>query len=265
LIRMIDGCVQKSAVEISRSKGTTEKPKPYVMKMSCQYGTPQKWFFQQSILRFYSVAPLLRVKKVFSFIALLVLLTLLCTGAAYGAATPPKMRPYSGIGIVVLPDPDSGTYRGEATNLYEEPGILRLGELDGSGTPGNAWVFGVQKDRVPLIVVARKGNWLRVCYDDAGREAWVDTQRRGAFQSWEQFFKGRVISLLPGLRKQYYQLYQEPDRNPLSTLTPIQKFKVLNLEDDWVTVMSDQSTTGWLRWRDEDGRILVSSDTDLQQ
>jgi hypothetical protein len=123
----------------------------------------------------------------------------------------------------------------------------------------------VQKDSIPLIVTARKGGWLKVCYDDAGREAWIDPQRRGTFQSWDQFMKGQMSRLLPGLLKQYYQLYKEPDRNPLSTLTTLQRFKVLKLEDDWFMVMSDQKTIGWLRWRDEDGRLLVGVGSDLKQ
>lgn len=175
------------------------------------------------------------------------------------------MRPYSGIGVVALPGPEPGLERVEPFHLYEEPGIYRRGELANIGTPGNEWVFGVRKDRIPLIVTARKGNWLKICYDDAGREAWIDTQRRGTFQSWDQFLKSQVSRLLPGLRKHYYQLYQMPERNMLSALTPKQLFKVLALENDWAMVMSDQNTIGWLRWRDEDGRLLVGFGSGAKQ
>ena len=193
------------------------------------------------------------------------LLLLVSSGQAYGAASPPKMRPYSGIGVVVLQASDSGFDRGEPLPLYEEPGIFRSGELQGATASGNEWVFGTQKNRAPLIVIARKGNWLKVCYDDAGREAWIDTQRRGTFQSWGQFLKGQMCHLLPGLRKQFYQMYQQPERNPLSVLTVKHLFKVLKLENDWVMVMTDQQTIGWLRWRDEDGRLLVGVGPERKQ
>jgi hypothetical protein len=175
------------------------------------------------------------------------------------------MRPYSGIGIVFLNSSDSVINHEEPFYLYEEPGIFRQGELSGSIIPANEWVFGVQKNLIPLIVTARKGGWLKVCYDDAGREAWLDPQRRGEFQPWDKFMKGQISHLLPGLLKQYYQLYKEPERNPLYILTPVQQFKVLKLDSDWVMVMSDQKTIGWLRWRDEDGRLLVGVGSDIKQ
>lgn len=184
---------------------------------------------------------------------------MLCSVSAYSAASPPKLRPYSGIGIAVLQGPDSGPDRGKPLHLYEEPGIFRRGELNVAVTSGNDSVFGVQGNSIRLIVVARKGNWLRVCYDDAGREAWIDIQHRGIFQTWDQFLKGQVSRLLPGLSKKYYQLFRQPGRDPLSTLTPNKFFKALKLDNDWVMVMSDQNTVGWLRWRDEDGRLLVGT------
>jgi hypothetical protein len=193
------------------------------------------------------------------------LLVLVLSSSSYSAASPPKMRPYSGIGVVFLNGADSSFNRVEPLYLYEEPGIFRQGELSRAIIPVNEWIFGLQKDRIPLIVMARKGSWLRVCYDDAGREAWLDPQHRGAFQPWDQFMKGQMSHLLPGLFKQYYQLYKEPERNQLSTLTPVQQFKVLKLENDWCMVMSDQKTIGWLRWRDEDGRLLVGVGSDVKQ
>ena len=193
------------------------------------------------------------------------LLALACSGLAESAATPPKMRPYSGIGIFILQAPDSEPGRVEPLYLYEEPGIFRHGEFDRAGTSGNEWIFGGEKGRIQLIVMSRKGSWLKVCYDDAGREAWIDSQRRGTFKTWEQYMKGEVSRLLPALRKQYYQSYRQPGTDPLSVLTPKQMFKVIKLENNWAMIMTDQSTIGWLRWRDEDGRLLVGFGTDIKK
>jgi hypothetical protein len=63
--------------------------------------------------------------------------------------------------------------------------------------------------------------------------------------------------LLPGLQKKYYQLYQYPDNADLAPLTTGQFLKVLRLENDWAMVLTDRNLLGWMRWRDEDGRLLI--------
>ena len=141
--------------------------------------------------------------------------------------------------------------------LYEEPGLSRLGSLNSGKIPRYDWIFGAAPAAVPLIVTGRKGAWLRVAYDDAGREAWLNPARSGAFQSWDFFLKDHIIRLLPGLQKRYYQLYQLKDKEVLAPLTYGQFFKVLQLENDWAMVLSDRNALGWLRWRDDDGRLLI--------
>ena len=195
------------------------------------------------------------------WVVLLLLLILGSPVSACLAANPVKMRPYSGIGVAVLPGAVSGQEPPPAFHLYREPGLSRLGTVNVAKLPGNEWIFGPAANHVPLIVMARKGNWLRVCYDDAGREAWIDPQGRDAFQAWDVFLKSRMSRLLPGLRNQYYQSYLQPDRNPDVTLTPKQSFRVLRLVHDWAMVLiSDQAAIAWLRWRDEDGRLTIGLD-----
>ncbi len=180
------------------------------------------------------------------------------TGSDGYAGTLPHMRPYSGIGVVVFFQSDPVPSENLTLQLYREPGLLRVGKLNSSSLAGNKWLFGQSDEISPLIVSARKGNWLRVYYDDAGREAWMEPQYKGRFQSWEQFLKSHTGHLLPGLRPQYYKLHQQPGEKLLAaTLNSNQVFKVLKLENAWGMVLTDQAQIGWLRWRDEDGRLLV--------
>jgi hypothetical protein len=165
------------------------------------------------------------------------------------------MRPYTGIGILMLPV--AANDLNDSLPLYEEPGLSRLGSLKPGRIPRYDWIFGAASSAKQLIVTGRKGPWLRVAFDDAGREAWLNPKRPAAFQTWEFFLKDHVSSLLPGLQKKYYQLYQHPGRTVMAQLTARQFFKVLRLDDDWAMVMYDQNTLGWLRWRDEDGRLLI--------
>jgi hypothetical protein len=180
-------------------------------------------------------------------------------GSAAFAAAPPRMRPYTGIGLVVFSQSDTAQDENLQVPLYEEPGIYRVGMLNSSRLSGNEWIFGLQVGAPPLIVSARKGDWLRVFYDDAGREAWIGPQGNVRFQSWEQFLKLQTGRMLPALQPQYYQLHQQPGGKLLTALTPKQVFKVLKIENAWGMVLTDQGQIGWLRWCDDDGRLTIGT------
>ena len=193
-------------------------------------------------------------------------ITLLLSAAATAAPqrAPQQMRPYSGIGVLLLAT-DKGRDNGqeEPLYLYEEPAVLRIGALDSSQAPPYEWIFSRNVSRLPLIVTARKGDWLRVAYDDAGRLGWLDPRQREVFQPWDILLKGKSCRLLSGLRKQYYQIFRKPGEMPMmSSAAQKLSFKVLKLDGDWALVMPDQTKLGWLRWRDEDGRLLISVDMD---
>ena len=189
------------------------------------------------------------------FILILFALGISCS-VGYAAA-PPRMRPYTGIGLVVFSQAGETPDRGLQLPMYEEPGLSRIGMLVTTRLSGNEWIFGLQEEIPPLVVSARKGDWLRVYYDDAGREAWIDPQNKGRFQSWEQYLKLETGRMLPGLQSQYYQLQQQPGGRLLATLTPKQMFKVLKLENSWGMVLTEQAQIGWVRWRDDDRRLVV--------
>jgi len=191
-----------------------------------------------------------------------VVLLLQVAATAAPQQTPQQMRPYSGIGVLLLAaEPGEGNGRREPLYLYEEPAVLRIGALEERQAPPYEWLFTRNASRLLLIVTARQGNWLRVAYDDAGRQGWLEPRQRGVFQSWNTLLKGRSCHLLPGLRKQQYQLFRQPGKIPVAPPPlPRQSFKIVKLEGDWALVMPDQDTLGWLRWRDEDGRLLISVD-----
>ena len=189
----------------------------------------------------------------------LILLVLCLAGSEGYCAAPARMRPYTGIGLVVFSQGDNVQNQDFKVQLYEEPGLSRVGLLDSSNLSGNGWIFGQADRKPPLIVSARKGNWLRVFYDDAGREAWIEPQNRGRFQSWEEFLKLQAARMLPALQQQYYQLQQQPGGKLLATLTPKQMFRVLKIENSWSMVLTEQSQIGWLRWCDNDGRLTVGT------
>ncbi|KAB0667543.1 hypothetical protein F6V25_02265 [Oryzomonas japonica] len=186
-------------------------------------------------------------------------ITLLLLMAAPAVSQQP-MRPYSGIGVLLLAvEHGESSVQQEPFYLYEEPAVQRIGVLDSGRTPPYEWLFTGNTSRVPLIVTARKGEWLQVAYDDAGRLGWLEPRHRGEVQPWSALLKGKPCRLLPGLRKQYYQIFRQPGKTPLALpALAKQSFRVVKLDGDWALAMPDQSTLGWLRWRDEDGRLLIS-------
>jgi len=190
-------------------------------------------------------------------ILFLIPLVLLVSVSLLFAAPPQRMRPYTGIGLFLLPQSDSLSGHNQPLQLFEEPGLVRMGVLNSPAVPGNEWIFAPYEGAAPLIVSARKGDWLRVVYDDAGREVWIRPENTGGFQSWEQFFKRQTCRMLPGLQPKYYQLLRQPGGEQAAVLTPKQVFRVQKTENSWCLVQIDQGTTGWIRWQDEDGRLLV--------
>ena len=194
-----------------------------------------------------------------SYTFFLIIYVVTVTASAVCAASPPRMRPYTGIGVLVFSQSGTIPDQNLQSLLYEEPGLLRVGILNNSRVSGNEWIFGGLAAASPLVVSARKGEWLRIFYDDAGREAWVEPRYIGHFHTWEQFLKLQTGRMLPGLQPQYYQLQQQPGGTPRGTLTPKLVFKVLKLEENWAMVLTEQSQLGWLRWRDYDGRLTVGT------
>ena len=199
--------------------------------------------------------------------AIAIMLLLSAAATAGSQQAPQQMRPYSGIGVLLLALEKGGNNGSqEPLYLYEEPALLRIGVLDSAQAPPYEWIFSRNVSRLPLIVTARKGDWLRVTYDDAGRLGWLNPRQQGVFQPWDTLLKGKSCRLLSGLRKQYYQIFRQPGKMPLKPpVLPKLSYRVVKLDSDWALVMADQSTLGWLRWRDEDGRLLISVDIDADR
>lgn len=181
---------------------------------------------------------------------LIILLAMLATSAT--AALP--MRPYSGIGVLHI----SAAGLTEGLSLYDEPGLGRSGTLGTAAVQQlTTWLFG-SHDELYLLVTARKGDWLRVECDDAGREAWLLKTRHLRYTPWELFLKGKQIAFLRNAPKNQVHLYVQP--NLSSSGAPLVSpgaMKVIQVQGDWAFVLHDKTAAGWIRWRDHDSRLLI--------
>lgn len=192
---------------------------------------------------------------------LAIIITLLFCFPTVGGTAPPKPRPDAGQGVLMI----SSFSQGEADEkgglvIYREPGIARLGEFPYSRLPGLAQIVGNVAGEIPLAALARKREWVKIAYDDASREGWIRMERSWHFEPWESFLKGRTARLLPGLRNGYSVLRREADDGApeIATLTQQSRFKIMETRGDWAQIKVSFDVSGWLRWRDADGRFLIS-------
>ena len=187
------------------------------------------------------------------------LIIFILLSSAVNLLAAPKMRPYSGIGVLQL----SSVGVTDAIPLYDDPGIARCCKVESATIKEmNSWLFG--GERPPsLLVINRKGDWLEVEHDDAGRTGWVMQARRWSYTPWEQYLKGKLALFLRNSPKKMIQVVPRPGAAEGAPLTPKQPMKIILAQGDWAYVLLDQNSAGWIRWRDNDGRLLVGFDVPL--
>lgn len=190
----------------------------------------------------------------------LILLLALLSFASYAVAAPgqrfiPKPRPAAGIGILTLHKPAAES--SETIIIYEEPGLIRTATLDPSSASPFEHVFGSYSSIRHLIVTKRHQQWLKVIYDDAGREGWLKPNLGADFKLYAEWLRQPLARLLPALQKKYYQLHRTADGAHIGTMTPQQNFKILTVNNSWVQILTEQNQLGWLQWKDEDGHLLI--------
>lgn len=191
----------------------------------------------------------------------IVALTLLLSFAPSPAKAAPKQRPATGSGFLVIRPLTPQRPADIATlALYRAPGVERITGISAAGLPGLAPVMTPRPGEQMLAVTGKKGNWLRVAYDDAGREGWLAMARYWEYTPWEAFLPGQTVRLLAGLKKGCYSLRNAAGdaAGQLSTLTGKTPLRVVHTTGDWIMVTVDRTSSGWIRWRDVDGRFTIS-------
>jgi len=184
------------------------------------------------------------------------LLTLLMLSTSFAA--PPKARPLTGIGVLLLKEGKPET--GSALLLYREPKLGRMAEVRVEKLPVLSPYVLAGESRRFAVVTAKRLGWYRIIYDDGEREGWVEGRHSGTFLRWAELLPGRDATLLPGLRKEFYQLRREPSltSDPLEQLGRESGIYCIELDGAWLKVLTKGGKAGWLRWRDENNRLLIS-------
>lgn len=191
---------------------------------------------------------------------LLVICLFLLMQLPLSAAGAAKARPQSGIGLLTIrADMNPARKTPPVLLLFKEPKLGRLGERSANQLPGLAPAMIPAQGEWHAVVTGSRLGWLRIIYDEAEREGWVDTSKSLDFRRWGEFLKGRRIALLPGLKKEFYALRNEASLSSASSKT-VEKAGLLDVNKiagDWVQVRAGSDLSGWLRWRDENGRLTI--------
>jgi hypothetical protein len=176
------------------------------------------------------------------------------------AASPVKARSLSGSGLLLLGDGHGATP--SRLVLYREPGLGRIAELDTTQLPPVAPAARTENGQRAAVVTAKKLDWYRIVYDGSERQGWLRGRPAYRYQRWGELLPGRNITVPAGLKKDFYLLRSEPDSAapPLDTIGRESRLTVLGVAGDWINVRQDVAVSGWLRWRDDNGRLLIAVD-----
>jgi len=85
-------------------------------------------------------------------------------------------------------------------------------------------------------------------------------ERRWRYLPWDQFLKGKLIIFLRNSPKKQMQLLSRPGQIEGTSLIANQPLKVILVQGDWAYTLVNQNSSGWIRWRDSDGRLLIGFD-----
>jgi hypothetical protein len=186
----------------------------------------------------------------------LFLLILLFLTPLNGFGGLPEPHPLAGKGIVILPASSSSA----ELVLYELPGIRLIGNIRQKELPALAPFVKVKSNETALAVMSVREGWLRIVQDTSGREAWVALNDGWNYKPWERYLAGRTIRLVPGLKEPLYRFRSTPTEKgeQSGAATPGFPLQVQAVRGDWVEVITAGQAPGWLRWRDGDGRLLVT-------
>jgi len=188
--------------------------------------------------------------------ARLFLLVLLLSTPPAALGMPPEPPPLAGKGLVILPAPVSS---GELV-FYEFPGVRRIGSFRQEGLPMLTPAVRVKGGETALGVLSVREGWLRIACDASGREGWIEQGNGWSYRPWEHYLPGRTIRPAPGLKEVAYRLRVSPTERGVQdgAASPGFPFLVRSVRDDWAAVETAGQPRGWLRWRDGDGRLLVT-------
>jgi len=170
-------------------------------------------------------------------------------------------RPRSGLGALFIRPafPDLADEIKKIA-LYEAPGVDRILVVDVTRLPSLFPSLSPPSGEYAVAVTGKRGDWFRVAYDAAGREGWIRGRRFWHFFYWSDFLPGRSVVLLPDLRDSLAEVRQEPlgSSPSLGRISSGLRMNILEIRDEWARIRCGDGRTGWFRWCDGNGKLLIA-------
>ena len=188
---------------------------------------------------------------------LLILFTLLCliTPPAAGA---PQLPPPAGRWVLIIPPSDATA----AVTFREYPGVRRMENLAGTLTelPSLSPAVSAPRGGLVLALLSLREGYARVTLSPSGQTGWIKVRPGWQIAPWERFLPGRTVRLRGGVRDAARQLHRTPaEAGEVTGSVPAgSPLAAAEVRDDWLLVRCGGAVTGWLRWRNGDGRLLVT-------
>lgn len=165
-------------------------------------------------------------------------------------------RPVSGSGVLILCQSPSAQQDSRAELiLYRQPGVGRLATAAPASMPSLAPALNLPEACTALAVTGKWNSWFKVIRDDAGREGWLHGRRPWQYAAWQDYLVGRrvVPAGRSALRSAPHD--QAPPEQPIK---PGEMQVIHTIQDDWAASVDSTGHTGWFRWRDRNGRLVIS-------
>lgn len=191
-------------------------------------------------------------------LAYLVIGILLPAAVATGA---PVFRLHSAKAVLLLQQPFPRTSESDSLLvLYREPGVGRIAALTFPQAIQKIPSFAWDGEKLYVPAAGQRRGWIRIPYDEAGREGWLRLEREWQVMEWSDLLPGMQVHLIAGIKKAFYVLQPEPGIATGDTiLSADEPLWILALQGEWAQVETGQPRQeGWIRWRDDDGRFTVA-------
>jgi hypothetical protein len=169
---------------------------------------------------------------------------------------PPFLRPYAGRGMLII----SSSAQFVEVAAYEYPGVRPKGTVQVADVPSLSPAVTLKEGEIGIATMALREGYARIAVAPSGEALWIEIRSGWRAVPWERFLPGRTIRVATGVRESASRLRQAPSESGTVIGTNLNSVSLVvnDIRDDWAHVQSKVTPPGWLRWRDGDGRMLVT-------